>query len=170
VSDLCLVPHPEHDTVLCDKSIPCWQFHSNIEADLSWPGIPLPVKSTPNSRRLIADSAKITKRTGPAVAGEEPLSDYRAENGDWVSQAKQALHETAREHPRFTTGDVWPKLYAPPEKRLMVVAVRFGLAQNWMEEEGAVRENGFYETRDGVRFPLNKLVPIYKSLIYRPGR
>lgn len=43
----CSVPHPEQPDVLCDKGQPCFGFHANALAGLSWPGNPLPVREAP---------------------------------------------------------------------------------------------------------------------------
>jgi hypothetical protein len=48
----------------------------------------------------------------------------------------------------------------------MVLVNRYGLRAGWMHEESAVRIKGEWKTADGESFPLNKLVPIYKSDIY----
>jgi hypothetical protein len=49
MDELCGDTHPEDVTVLCDKPAPCWEYHANALAHMTWPGTPLP--PTPVSAR-----------------------------------------------------------------------------------------------------------------------
>lgn len=165
----CGSPNPDKPEMLCDKRTPCWGYHAS--GTVTWDGNQLPTKTSTGRKSRILASATPAYRTGPAVAGGAPQQVLEAlADGDWVAGAKEVLHEVCLSQSRFTTGDMWPRLNAPPEKRQMVVVIRYGLSRGWMVEESAVRENGEYTTRDGQSFRLNKLVPIYKSMLYLPGR
>jgi hypothetical protein len=43
----CSTPNPERPEVLCDKGQPCFGFHANAIAGLTWPGNPLPEREDP---------------------------------------------------------------------------------------------------------------------------
>lgn len=63
---LCLTPSPSDALVLCDKPQPCYGFHANATASLTWPGNPLPErpaepkkgKTRKGDLALIADRAQ----------------------------------------------------------------------------------------------------------------
>lgn len=40
--ELCSTSHPERPDVVCDKPKPCWVYHANARARVTWNGIPLP--------------------------------------------------------------------------------------------------------------------------------
>lgn len=179
MAEVCGEAHPERPDLACDKDTHPFGAHLHITSGTTWEGLPVPAPSRRKGKR--GDASRVAQvierigargaRTGPPVSGPPPaaVAAWEADQGAWVAEARAALKAVAQTRSRFTTGDVWPLLEAPPEKRAMVVVVRYGLKAGWMVEDGAERVNGQYLTRDGVAFPLNKLVPIYRSLLYRPG-
>lgn len=46
----CSTPHPERPDVLCDKGVPCFGFHANARARMTWPGNPLPPREEPKGK------------------------------------------------------------------------------------------------------------------------
>lgn len=85
----------------------------------------------------------------------------------WTARAIAVLKEfcEGRTGPFTTPEDVWPLLPTPREQRAMVVPVRHALRHGWIAEVGARRLTGVYRTADGDQFRMNKLVPVYRSLI-----
>lgn len=67
--------------------------------------------------------------------------------------------------PFTTPEDIWPLIRRPAEMRSMVVVVRRMVSRGLMAEVGAKRLSGTYHTREGDEFKMNKLVPIYQSLV-----
>lgn len=167
----CGEPHPEVPDAYCDKPTPCWGYHESVAADLTWDGTPLPEVTTMASRKgkvaVMVESAEPSKMTGPPQVGvpSAAVAAWEASNPEWIEQAKAVLKDVCRSHQTFTTRLLWTRLASPPERRAMVVVIRHGLKRGWMVEDGAQRETEPYVTADGQVFPLNKLVPIYRSLL-----
>lgn len=176
MSEPCGATHPEHGDLSCDKSPHPYGSHFHQASGTVWDGVPMPDRKRRGRRGDQSRVAQVVerigdrgKRTGPPVSGPPPqaVTHWETSQGDWLEQARRALHQVATGRERFTTGHVWPLVVAPREKRAMVQVVRHGLRCGWMVEDGAQRESGEYTTLDGVSFPLNKLVPVYRSLIFK---
>jgi hypothetical protein len=48
MGELCGEKHPQDPTVVCDKTAPCWEYHANALAHMTWPGRPLPPSPAPS--------------------------------------------------------------------------------------------------------------------------
>lgn len=59
---LCSAPHPEQTSVLCDKKAPCYGFHANAGARLTWKGNPLPETPKPEAKTRKGQLAMIAQR------------------------------------------------------------------------------------------------------------
>jgi hypothetical protein len=158
----------------CDRAPHQFGTHFDSSLHAHWAGVEAPsIRSASTSRSRVAVAAQALSRpprTGPPTT-VPPAAAQRwiSTDQEWLACAKQALHRVATLMPQFTTGDVWPLLDAPVEKRMMSLVVTHGVRLGWMHETGARREKGVYRTRDGVEFPLNKLVPVFTSLVYQEG-
>lgn len=96
--------------------------------------------------------------------------------GGWVRYAINVLHEflKTRRSPFTTPEHVWPLLVEPPhvvaDPRKRMRAVRnHAVACGWMREVDSVRLRDTYRTRDGAEFKMNKIVPVFESLISKPS-
>lgn len=176
MSETCGQPHPNQPDMVCDKGAHPFGAHMHAVSGTVWEGLPVPVVKRKGKRGDVSRVAQVIerigergKRTGPPISGPpvQAVAAWERDQGAWLTEAKAALRQVAQSRSRFTTGDVWPLVDAPAEKRAMVQVVRHGLRAGWMIEDGAERVHGEYLTRDGVSFPLNKLVPVYASLLYR---
>lgn len=179
MAEACGAAHPTMEEVYCDKDLPCWGFHESVRADVTWDGVPLPVKETKEQakRRLEEIAAKTApaEMTGRPVLevqqpSEEVLRAWEEIAGNWIDLAKKVLYEYCQTHALFTTREVWLLLNNPPgnDRRKMVVVTRHATSQGWMAESGQYeRQTEPYMTRDGVSFPMNKPVPIYRSRLVR---
>jgi hypothetical protein len=177
--DLCGKAHPDRPEVTCDKDIPCWGFHANVRADVEWDGLPLPTKETKEQAkerlRVARDKTAPADTTGrPVLEVQQPsgevLKAWEEVAGNWIGHAKKVLYEYCKEHALFTTREVWLLLDNPPgtDRRKMVVVTRHAVTQGWMAESGQYeRQTEPYMTRDGISFPMNKPVPIYRSRLVR---
>lgn len=183
--------HPSKPEVACtikldtDSNHP---DHYDRKANVDWPNLDwVPDRKVVhvNKRAAIQVAADAAKATGqpdrvgrpptPAehLAEQRPVqADVPAEavqawsRDDWVEGAYTVLVGWIRSHPgqQFTTPeDIWPLLTAPREMRAMVLPVRRAIKHGLMAEVGAKRLRETYRTRDGVEFPMNKLVPIYRG-------
>lgn len=85
----------------------------------------------------------------------------------WQAYAERVLTDflKTRTEPFTTAEHVWPLLDKPEEMRSLARLVQRLLRSKQIEEVGAVRLRGEYQTRDGYRFAENKLVPIYRSKV-----
>jgi hypothetical protein len=166
----CGEPNPNDETILCEKGYHPWGPHFNMSRQVSWKGKDAPVRTKQGTARVAAIIGAIEPSGDNIMTGPPKQAEQRWEISQsvWLLSAEDALRHVCRTHEEFTTGTVWPLVNNPPERRAMVKVVRFGLQQKWMVEHAAKREHGVWTTRDGVSFPLNKLVPIYRSLIYSP--
>lgn len=86
---------------------------------------------------------------------------------EWAKHAAEVFHSFlhTRTEPFTTPEHVWPLLDAPGEMRAMSLVVQALLRAGLIEEVGSKRLRDTYRTRDGVEFAMNKLVPIYRSLM-----
>lgn len=171
--EVCGAEHPDMPGVTCDKRMPCWAYHESIRADVVWDGVSFPEVSTKakaeSKLHEIRDKTAPSEKTGPPVV-ERPdpqtVAKWEAESGDWISQAKKVLYEYCQGHSMFTTRDLWRLVPNPPgdDRRKMVVVTQYAVRKGWMAESGQyVRQTEPYVTQDGVRFPMNKAVPIFQS-------
>lgn len=177
--------HPDQPQTACDRSPHPYGPHFNRASGLRWDGKPQP---PPPSKRPKGSRAKevadlvigsgATQVTGPPNplearpgATSDPLRPWEREwerrRPDWLKEARSALQQVARTHEKFMGGDVWLLVDDVPERRAMSLVVRYGLNNHWMREDSARRVTEEWRTRDGVTFPLNKLCPVYASLIYQ---
>jgi hypothetical protein len=170
VSEPCGDENPEYPGVFCEKPTPCYFVHQNFGMDLDWPGEDPPTRRLSRLAEMkeIADAIPREKATGPP-----DLREYqqRVRDPEWVEYASRVLHTYCREHAEpFTTAEhLWPLLDAPEEMRWLVQPVRRALRQHWMHQVDSRRLGDIYRSRDGVEFQMNKLVPVYRSLICASG-
>jgi hypothetical protein len=151
-------------------------MHLSRTHDIDWDGPPAVTRRSRRKQALdIAGAVAPATRTGAPtlpVVRTPALSEYQGQVlfPEWVEHASKVLHGFLRtRHEAFTTPeDLWPLLDAPEEMREMVQVVRRALRGKWMTEVAAKRLTGVYRTRDGVEFKMNKLVPVYESLIAEP--
>lgn len=176
-ADLCGAVHPQRPDVTCDKDAPCWGYHESLAADLTWEGRPVPDKGQTKAeaeRSLDATRQRTAsaETTGPPVAvrpDPATVAAWEDSAGDWLSLAKRTLHDYCKGHYLFTTRDLWRLLPNPPgdDRRKMVAAIQHGVRSGWLAESGQyIRQTEPYLTSDGVRFPMNKAVPIYESRLW----
>ena len=145
----------------------------------TWPNAayitPLPQQSkAATTLAMTTLLARITPGTSAAPPGSETpgvpaeaIEAWQRDKGDWVAGATQTLHTFCqhRSEPFTTAEHLWPLLSWPGEMRCFTLAVQTARKSGWMAETGAVRLSGTYATADGHTFAMNKLVPIYTSLI-----
>jgi hypothetical protein len=177
VTETCESTHPENDAVRCTKSPHPFGSHYCYDTGQVWPGVPMPEKRThskrePKGKRVsdvitsIEDSGR-GLRTGSPALHLAPAATmertWRQTQEQWIREAKEALHQVCLANETFTTELVWALVDSPKERRAMVVVVRHGIRAGWMHEDHAKRIHGVWTTRDGHEFPLNKLVPVYRS-------
>jgi hypothetical protein len=169
MSEACNEPCPTDAIIFCQKAVHPFGAHYNRTYDKVWEGTAMPVRTKSGDSRVkkIIGSIHEPGKVGPPVSGPPPqaIENWATAQEAWLVQAQIALRQVCRTHKRFTTDDVWPLVDNPRERRAMVMVVQHGLRHGWMAEVSAQREHGVWTTRDGVTFPLNKLVPIYHSLI-----
>lgn len=179
MDDTCGQEHPDLPGVTCDKHPHPYGWHANRGSGAAWAGLEPPArkktKATTRVQQIASQvaSSPASRRVGPPPAGmseadRQVLAEqaWQRDRAQWLGQARDAIHRVCLERDTLTLGDVWPLLDDTPERRAMVLAVRYARSQGWMEETGtAVRPQSDWVTRDGVRFPLNKYVPVYRSLL-----
>lgn len=172
----CEATLPNRPDVVCQKGEHPWGAHINMDAGVSWPGNPMPErpkKARGDQSRLAGIQRAIDEyghgntKTGPPTVQQGPpvqaVRSWSERREQWLTEAKAALLRVCESQETFTTGNVWALVDDTPERRAMVLVVRHGLRLGWMHEESAMRMHDDWRTRDGVSFPLNKLVPIYRS-------
>lgn len=182
----CGEAHPDQPRIFCGRSPHPYGPHLHIVSDTMWPGKPQPERPAPVPRGVRAKqvSDKViesgaTSRTGapdplasrPGCTGTSLRpweSEWERRRPEWLKEAKAALQRVAQAQELFMVSDVWLQVDNTPSRRAMTLVVQYGLRNGWMREDGARRVTENWTTRDGVSFPLNKLCPIYKSLIF-PG-
>jgi len=168
MSETCGLPHPSDDSMTCDKPAHPFGAHMHRESATVWQGIAPPVRKGGKSRLAdLVAGCKPETRTGPPRVGPPPeaVKQWSTTQEQWLVLAKGALKHLCETQEEFTTGALWPLVDNPRERRAMVIVVRHGLRSGWMQEVGARRETEEWRTRDGVSFPMNKLVPVYRSLL-----
>lgn len=103
----------------------------------------------------------------PPSHGPSPESVAAWDADGWVDRTFGTLTTFLRDrHEPFTTPEhFWPLIEAPREMRAMSRVVQRALRQNILQECGAKRLKDTYRTRDGVEFAMNKIVPVYQSLL-----
>lgn len=182
----CGETHPDLPQLICKRSPHPYGPHLDVVSQTMWPGKPEPVLPTPKPRgahvkeivdKVIASGAAavtgppdpLAMRPGATSAPLRPWeSEWERRRPEWLKEAKAALQRVAQAQELFMVSDVWLQVDNTPSRRAMTLVVQFGLRNGWMREDGARRVTENWTTRDGVSFPLNKLCPIYKSLIF-PG-
>lgn len=175
--ELCGEVHPDKPEVVCDKQVPCYVMHHSRVTNDVWDGEQDPRTVVPKGKSRAKELADLashvepSKKAGPPLPLRRPHQQSEYENPvqdpEWVNNAVKVFHDFLSDRAEdFTTPeDLWPLLDSPREMREMVQVVRRALRQKWIEEVAAKRLNGVYRTRDGVEFKMNKLVPIYRSLL-----
>lgn len=116
-----------------------------------------------NSLGPLVNGARKSASTGVPQAALEAW-----DKDEWVKDAERVTLAFLRQRREdFTTAEhLWPLLDAPQEMRSLSVVVQRMLRGQKMVEVGATRLRGVYQSKDGVAFSENKLVPIYRSMIY----
>lgn len=170
----------EKDGLTCDKPQHPFGHHMNRATGKVWAGVTMPEKRTkkgPRGQRVndvvrAIEESGLGRRTGPPDAdrtgrpGEAVERTWKAQQDAWLAQAKDALRLVCQTQETFTGEQVWALVDDIRERRAMVLVVRHGLKAGWMHEDHAIRVHGVWRTRDGAEFPLNKLVPVYRSDLF----
>lgn len=174
--DLCGHENPANPAQTCDKPVHPFGAHMHRASMAVWPGLAMPEKrtsKTPKGARVIevVDAIEASgngRRTGPP--GVPPLAEmaksWQQRQREWLEHAKASLRLVCETHETFTNEAVWALVDDVRERRAMVIVTRTGLRNGWMHEDHAIRVHGVWRTRDGHEFPLNKLVPVYRSDLY----
>jgi hypothetical protein len=84
----CLDPHPTVEGVFCDMKVHPFGYHNSIPADLSWEGLPTPVKSrsSQSKKAAVVNSASPETRTGPPTGTamlERPYTQEGVASAGW---------------------------------------------------------------------------------------
>ena len=175
---LCSTGHPDYPDVVCDKPTPCYYFHSSrARGGLFWGECPEPPKRSGKKTQIaeIVSRATPESHSAPGTYAGQKRQEYLDGRKDpdlerWVDDACQTLFEWLkhRQDPFTTAEDVWCLLDHPPgDMRVMRRVVSTALRRGWITEVDAKRLNDRYRTKDGHVFEMNKLVPIYQSLLSR---
>lgn len=173
-NETCEHENPAVPGMLCDKPPHPFGAHMHREPLTVWPGLAMPQRGQRGPRgerarevtRRIEQSGRASRTGAPQVGSAPPKEaeeSWRETQEKWLVQATAALREVCEQMEEFTNEAVWARVDNIREKRAMVLVVRHGLRAGWMHEDHAVRIKGTWRTRDGVEFPLNKLVPVYRS-------
>lgn len=175
----CGASHPEHPEITCAKAPHPYGAHLDRTGRV-WPGLGAPSTGGSKATRVlrlqqVAEAVRGAggeRRTGaPRTPGTQPPAQpwevsWADRRPQWLAEAKQALLDVCRAQQTLTTGDVWSRVPDIPERRSMVLVVRHGIKLGWMHETGGVRITGEWTTKDGHSFPLNKIVPVYRSALH----
>lgn len=90
----CLEPHPTAEGIFCDMKVHPFGYHSNIPHDLTWEGLPTPVrsKSSQSKKAAVVNSAQPETRTGPptGTAVMERTKDQFADPDEALRLGAQA--------------------------------------------------------------------------------
>lgn len=177
MAEICGEEHPEQPGLSCDKPTHPFGSHFHRDSAAVWDGVPLPQRTRRGASRVLEvvkamDEHGSGRKTGPPSVEDGPPpraeSFWRLEQERWLERAKQALKQVCEANETFTNEAVWLLVPDIRERRAMVIVTRHGLRSGWMHEDSAVRVKGDWRTADGVTFPLNKLVPVYRSDLLRP--
>ena len=161
--------------LLCDKPPHPFGAHFNMSSMTTWAGVPMPQRKGKGPRggrvtdlvRTIEASGN-AERTGPPTLGPPKAATltWEQRRARWLEEAKEALRQVCLGNETFTNEQVWARVDDVSERRAMVLVTRHGLRNGWMHEDHAIRVHGTWRTRDGQEFPLNKLVPVYRSDLF----
>lgn len=169
MGDKCGEVHPDTGWVCGLKSV-THKFHAchaGSWRNEDWAGPNAPAAKPAQTKSLLALAGQITRPAPSTGPPSEAVAAWSRE--DWVAQTKTALRAflVTRTEPFTTAEDFWPQVDAPDEHsmRAMVQPVQYALKQCWMVEVEARRLRGIYTTRNGIQFSMNKLVPVYRSLL-----
>lgn len=165
--DTCGAANPSLDGVICAKAPHLYGHHVSRDGAV-WPGAPVPSKD--RGKRLEEIRSRIkepkTVRAPQTDSGTwvAPLVAWDREA--WLEQARGALLSVCQENDRFTNEQVWALTPDCPTRKYMRQVTVYGVRQGWMErtKEGVMVDEPWV-TSDGVEFPMNKIVPVYASLI-----
>ena len=173
MSETCGHENPKNSAQTCDKPPHPYGAHMHRDSLSVWSGVPMPQRTRGAKGDRVKEIVKVVResgradRTGPP--GGPPASAANAwhrEREQWLKEATEALRTVCETNETFTNKEVWARVDDTQERRAMVIVVRTGIRNGWMEEESAMRVRDTWSTRDGVEFPLNKLVPVYRSKIF----
>ncbi len=177
--DVCGHENPANTALTCDKSPHPFGGHMHRESMAVWPGLAMPERRTkggPKGERVkgvvraIEESGNAIATGPPGPHRQQAMSQiersWRQTQDEWLRLAREALREVCEHNETFTNELVWANVDDIKQRRAMVLVIRYGLKAGWMHEDHAVRVTGTWRTRDGAEFPLNKLVPVYRSDIY----
>lgn len=169
--------HPQHEDITCIKPrTACFVVHEARRGPekFSWPNErPRPTAETNRVKvnEALQRAKEKAEREARAKMGLPPEAEenWRVSDGSWLRSTHGVLHELLLESPEFRTDALWRRIYSPAgDKRMMSLVVKGALKDGWIEDTGrGVRPTEPYTTLDGQAFALNKLVPIYRSLLYR---
>lgn len=177
MAERCGVHHPDDLTVLCRAK---GDHADHLNGAHIWPNTewlesrPRQVVSHDHRSlqvrvREAARNAQVQRPIGaPRIHTGVPIEAMiRWTNSGWVDYATAEFRRFLEGRvEQFTTPEhFWPQIEAPPQMRALSVVVQGALRREWIEEVGAIRLREVYHTADGFQFPMNKLVPVYRSRI-----
>ena len=178
MDETCGHEHPSQPGVHCDKAQHPFGAHMHRGTGTVWAGVAAPVRTRGAKggrvRQIVdaIESSGLAESTGPPrlpSQGPPPQAarSWQEQQRAWIAAARAALRKVCETNETFTNELVWARVDDIRERRAMVLVTRYGLRAGWMHEDHAVRVKGTWATRDGHEFPLNKLVPVYRSDLFR---
>lgn len=164
----------EHDGRMCDLPPGDHLYHHDHQGWWRNTAVEEAPRRRPRKRRKGAKvSQQARARALAARDATSPKDISRREEEwteeSWVIHARQTLRAflVERAEPFTTPEHVWPLLPdpAPVDRRVFSRVVQAALREGWMTQDGSVRLEGGFTTADGTPFSMNKIVPVYRSLI-----
>lgn len=173
--ETCGHPHPDQDTLSCDKSPHPYGAHMHWASRTTWSGVNPPAKVGKGKKQRAEELAQIAaqvQQTNTPVgsptsirreAQDRAHTAWKRDRDQWLAQASEVLHQVCLTEPEFTLEKVWAKLPDTPERRIMAVVTKKAVRDGWMHEVRGVRINHEWRTADGASFLLGKFTPVYAS-------
>lgn len=167
ISVVCNERHPDEHDQFC--VLTGSHGHHTTKWGMAWPNEPVLQESAERRAR----SSYRTKRGRTSALGALLTRVKVAEDAhptspeEWLEEAYEIFHQWLAEHsePFTTPQHIWPMLDTPTSMRILSVVVQRLLREGAMGQVGSVRLRDTYRTRDGTMFSINKMVPLYQSLI-----
>lgn len=108
MSELCGEPHPDKSEVRCDKTVPCYGYHSSVPYDLTWPGNPKPRKRADGGKLKDIKARALVRNTDPGTA-HEAIERYKPKRDTAKGRVLAYLQEREGvwvDAPELTTQEV----------------------------------------------------------------
>lgn len=174
MSDRCGVAHPDRIEVSCRAKgdhadhVSGPYIWTNTEWIEAQPTAPVRRGTALQRIRAAARRAEVQAPIGPPRTGIPNEAREAWNRDEWMDYAHGEFFRfiTGRAQSFTTPEDFWPLIVAPREKRALSIVVQAALRKGQIEESGEFKRlRGVYRTSDGVEFAMNKVVPIYRSLL-----